>query len=443
MGLEYLLVGMRRILFSRAGSSFIGRFFAMSSLVACGLLIDDSIHLHAQVSHSFECSAKAGLEFNPFHATYLDTDFSFVSFSQPPSIISPLNTWNGAYSGRWQGAAGRAQWGLNGETILSPRPELSPRRGIQGFGDFQKTLNPWLDWSIGWKGGYKSEIMQHWRALEQWNMLSIWSGHVQTKIDWRGDKNVGDVVIQRGMERYQSELGMGGDVFLMSSSWSKSLYKRVRGRMHLDLVNQKRTQDAGTVFFKATYAQKLFDDWMLSEGPVRFQLKGASWQSDRMDVHLNSPRLWHVAETTGSYRLPVRSYGSLQIDFGAKERKDVGSGAYDERSWGAGAEVQIYQAGWKVEANLQWWNNRLLQQEIWTESGWRDYQYHRVQAEFHAEKLWRRNLVTTLDVIGDLQRSESLPMGPYHRQSWNAGSIQIGLIWIAHSQSQWSRSLRN
>lgn len=426
---------------NRLSFSVLGKFFAWGPGVILCWMLCHTENAHGQASQSFHGGTMLGMEYNPFRLSFADCDVSKHSFGRSFNRMVPVQKWQGSYNGQWMVPMQGLTWEVKGEHLRFSNMEFLPLHRWAGIGSYQRTLNPWLKWHVGWYGGYNRDIVQHWRSLEQWALLSIWSGHVQTKMEWKGMRSVGDVTVQKGRDRYDSALGMGGKQFQLSTTWARQLYKRVRGRMRLPLVNQQRTQDAGTFVLKASYAQKHFDDWMLSEGPGRFQLKGTSWQSDRVEMSSHSFRLWHMMETTGTYRWPMNQFGLFEMYLGANACTDVGSGVYDQRGWGAGSSIQFYQLDWKFNANLKAWNHRMPQQIIWTAAGPEVYQYQRMHAGIEAEKLWRQHWVWKLQVTSDFQRSKAMEIGPYHRQSWNAASFYFGLTWQAHSSSEWRRNL--
>jgi hypothetical protein len=277
----------------------------------------------------------------------------------------------------------------------------------------------------------QKQLEVHWADQEQWESMGSMdiqsfarmhfdvSSRMQSTlgVDWNR------AVYQRSSPDY------GHQLFQLHGHWSWSMLRRARGVRRFDLVNPKRTKNAGTLECGVQFSQRNFNDWRVGEwigmgfaSPLAS--KGQLEQSGSMPH-----RVWVDWEVTSRYASPSNQGWSVFVDAIWNRRFDESLGDFGRSSWSAGAGLSCHSPFLKMEMGLysaiQQYDRRLA----WTERGLESLEYRIKSWSLEAEIPTVRGWSYVIRGAGSVRQSNREGASLVHRNTMGFQQVSFGIRW--------------
>ena len=226
-------------------------------------------------------------------------------------------------------------------------------------------------------------------------------------------------------------------VSLDQTEWSINLetqwvpMRRTRGLRNLDLVGERRTEEAGEFTLDLGFRQKNYANWLNEDilDPVRDPLAPTPFLP--FDPLYNHPlRLWTYSTAALRYELPEWNGWTMRVDLRTQKREDLSQGDFGYRDV-KGALRLDFDPGQDLEltgsVSYTWreYTDRLAEQQTPTPFPLLKYNYLRIDAS--AEYRLRKGLLLLAMLDFTQRTSNTTAIDRRTRREYNTATLLVGL----------------
>ena len=277
----------------------------------------------------------------------------------------------------------------------------------------------------------QQQLEVHWEDDEQWSsmgrveMQSFASMNFELTPRIQSDLGVAwrRSAYDRQSPAYSSEM------FNLHAAWKLRLLRRARGLRRFDLVNPKRTLEAGAVHVRMQFSQRNFADWRVSESDV-FWAKHPFLPEVMVTPMSSMPnRVWVDWQVEGRYISPLNQGWNVYFDAVWNRRLDESLGDFGGNTLAAGAGVQCHSNLLNLAFGFYRKHQQFAERFAWTEQGVQNLRYEITSWNLDVEIPTVRGWSWFAQSAGAMRQSNHTGPSIGNRHTMNFHTMVVGVRW--------------
>ncbi len=337
--------------------------------------------------------------------------------------------------GRWKNevAHGKSHWTVSASGYAKRQAIQSDANAHQldfGAGLIHQ-MNARVRGELGLALSQRKELEVNWADREQWQMMSHMDVHSFGIMYFDVNPHLhSEVGVAWNRSMYQaSSPSYGNQLFQLHAEWRWDLFRRARGLRRFNLVNPKRTKDAGALKMRTQFSQRNFNDWCVGEGFGIVPVNPLDFKFRAEQSGLMPQRVWVDWEVHARYASASRFGWDFFMDVTWNRRYDESLGDFGRKTWTMGGGLFCRSHFLKLEMGLykggESYENRLA----WTDRGLESLQYRLTSWRLDAEIPTVRGWSYVVRGGGLMRQSNREGASLIHRNSMGHLQVLFGIRW--------------
>ena len=375
-----------------------------------------------------EVQTAMGWNHNVWQSTSTNGNDSLFSHSSPVQGDA-FADWNANYQSIREIDLVKISWDVSANSRKFLNLKGLDQHMVTGFGQLKRNLNPGVQANLSSRITQRKGWEWHPADHEQWAIMS--------HADIAGAAGMDFEVRPRLSSRFQIQLDRSWYAdqafpydhrrLALESTFEWRLMGYVRGQRKFQLVNPKRTQDAGVLSARFSFAQTNYLDWRTTQWHFFFfeKEKRGSWAlSDEAPL-----RVWYDWHARIRYDFPCQGPWDMHVSGLMDKRTDQSLGDFGMTSGGFefGIEGENRSGAW--HSNLTWKRERFEGRLAMGEGGTEALTYGWIQWDLGLEIPHARGWSWTIDSQGVGRTSNELGRTRFQRGSYVSFCVSAGVRW--------------